>query len=671
MTSIRTVLLPVLDHLARQARADLVQRLREGVVVARRARGSVCEQQHGVVRRALAVDRDPVERRLDRGTQELLRLAGLERVVGRHDGEHRRERRVDHPGALGHAAHRELARLGDATLARVSVVRIASAASAPPRGERSRGAAQSLAHLPQRQVDADHAGREDEHLFHAQVEEPGRLGGGGDGVDVAALAGRRVGDARADHDRGRRGVGQVLLRDLDRRRLHAVRREHARANGRHERADEREVAVRASDPALDAAGDEALGGSDAHTKTPGSRKPSDSGSPSARLAFWIACPAAPLPRLSSAQMTIARPVERSMKRPISAASVPCTRASSGAILRQHGDRVGARVGLLEPLPQVVLDRVGVAGSDEAAPHGQQVRDEAHGKAERLLDLGRVLVPPDPVRRQVLEHVAGVRLRLERPSGARDARLRVDDHAVAVERRHERKQGEENGRRVAAGSGHEPPGRRQKLRKRVLPVAQVVGPGMDEAVPRVVRERVAEPVTAGEVDDDALHGRIERGGVSWPRQRKTTSAPLASASSFGTKAERRRRRGVPRQTRVERARGLPRQRVRPERDQVELRMREHPVERLLSGVAGGTGDRGKHGCVLCRNMRMNQMDAHLVLEDGTLFRGRSVGSPGTAAGEICFTTAMAGYEEVVTRSKLCGPGARAAPARRLERTRRVW
>ena len=48
-----------------------------------------------------------------------------------------------------------------------------------------------------------------------------------------------------------------------------------------------------------------------------------------------------------------------------------------------------------------------------------------------------------------------------------------------------------------------------------------------------------------------------------------------------------------------------------------------------------------------------MHAHLVLEDGTVFRGRSVGSPGTAAGEICFTTAMAGYEEAVTDPSYAG------------------
>jgi carbamoyl-phosphate synthase small subunit len=39
--------------------------------------------------------------------------------------------------------------------------------------------------------------------------------------------------------------------------------------------------------------------------------------------------------------------------------------------------------------------------------------------------------------------------------------------------------------------------------------------------------------------------------------------------------------------------------------------------------------------------------HLVLEDGTVFSGRAVGASGTAAGEACFTTAMAGYEQAVT------------------------
>ena len=39
--------------------------------------------------------------------------------------------------------------------------------------------------------------------------------------------------------------------------------------------------------------------------------------------------------------------------------------------------------------------------------------------------------------------------------------------------------------------------------------------------------------------------------------------------------------------------------------------------------------------------------YLVLEDGTVFRGRSVGADGVAFGEAVFTTGMTGYQETVT------------------------
>ncbi len=48
-----------------------------------------------------------------------------------------------------------------------------------------------------------------------------------------------------------------------------------------------------------------------------------------------------------------------------------------------------------------------------------------------------------------------------------------------------------------------------------------------------------------------------------------------------------------------------------------------------------------------------MSAFLVLEDGTVFRGESVGAPGSAFGEAVFTTAMTGYQEVVTDPSYCG------------------
>ena len=40
-------------------------------------------------------------------------------------------------------------------------------------------------------------------------------------------------------------------------------------------------------------------------------------------------------------------------------------------------------------------------------------------------------------------------------------------------------------------------------------------------------------------------------------------------------------------------------------------------------------------------------AILVLEDGTVFRGRSVGASGEAVGEVVFNTAMTGYQEIVS------------------------
>jgi carbamoyl-phosphate synthase small subunit len=40
-------------------------------------------------------------------------------------------------------------------------------------------------------------------------------------------------------------------------------------------------------------------------------------------------------------------------------------------------------------------------------------------------------------------------------------------------------------------------------------------------------------------------------------------------------------------------------------------------------------------------------AYVLLEDGTVFRGRSVGAGGAAFGEAVFTTAMTGYQETVT------------------------
>src|SRR5712691_9796185 len=42
-----------------------------------------------------------------------------------------------------------------------------------------------------------------------------------------------------------------------------------------------------------------------------------------------------------------------------------------------------------------------------------------------------------------------------------------------------------------------------------------------------------------------------------------------------------------------------------------------------------------------------MNAVLALEDGSLFHGEGFGAKATACGEVCFNTAMTGYQEILT------------------------
>ena len=40
-------------------------------------------------------------------------------------------------------------------------------------------------------------------------------------------------------------------------------------------------------------------------------------------------------------------------------------------------------------------------------------------------------------------------------------------------------------------------------------------------------------------------------------------------------------------------------------------------------------------------------ALIILEDGTVFFGKSIGFEGTSFGELCFNTGMTGYQEIFT------------------------
>jgi carbamoyl-phosphate synthase small subunit len=48
----------------------------------------------------------------------------------------------------------------------------------------------------------------------------------------------------------------------------------------------------------------------------------------------------------------------------------------------------------------------------------------------------------------------------------------------------------------------------------------------------------------------------------------------------------------------------------------------------------------------------KMAAVLVLADGAVFHGRSIGAPGAAVGEVVFNTAMTGYQEILTDPSYC-------------------
>src|SRR5207247_8187716 len=89
--------------------------------------------------------------------------------------------------------------------------------------------------------------------------------------------------------------------------------------------------------------------------------------------------------------------------------------------------------------------------------------------------------------------------------------------------------------------------------------------------------------------------------------------------------------------------------RPARPQGELPDHGGPLpialRELLAARADGAGEGARDG--RRRQVGVRRMTGFLALEDGTVFRGESVAAEGFAVGEAVFTTAMTGYQEVVT------------------------
>ena len=236
----------------------------------------------------------------------------------------------------------------------------------------------------------------------------------------------------------------------------------------------------------------------------------------------------------------------------------------------------------------------------------------------------------------------MRARPERLAGARHARLRVDDHRP-VDRIAQRREREQRRRRVAAGVRDQRPLGRLHLGQPVAPRARG-GP-----VPPLRERVVAQPVDAAEVDDDRVGWWAEEGGVVAAEAEEDHVGP--APGRVGVRAEDRQR-AV--QARVERLRRPAGERVGAERDRLEL-----GVARSAGRASPGRCSRRCRGWRrlayayyaqrwnLCSKPRRAAAQARLVLEDGTVFPGSSIGAPGVASGEACFTTAMTGYEEAVT------------------------
>jgi len=296
-------------------------------------------------------------------------------------------------------------------------------------------------------------------------------------------------------------------------------------------------------------------------------------------------------------------------------------------LRQNANDVARGVRILEQDAKVVAEGLHVAGREQSAPHRQQMRDEADREAERLRDLGRVLMAPDAIGRHVLEHEARVRARLQLAARARDARLAVHDNRGLVDRAGDRRECEQCGGRVAARVRDQVAGGQEELGDRIAP-----GAGR-RAVVRARLCRVGEAMRAGEVDDDRVGRRLDGGRALVP---DTEEDDVRAGGERLVVRDESRQRAV--QPQVERRSRVARKRVGAEGDDLELRVPQDAVERLLAGVPGRADDRSRrHCCILCiflLDMQVRGRDSRPGARPGSglpALPGRRTSTPGSWAG----------------------------------------
>ena len=211
-------------------------------VVARGIAGAVGEEHHRIVRRAVPVDGDPIERPLDRRSQEGGRLALVEWIVGGDDDEHRRETGMDHPRPLRHPADGESpdGDLGKLR-ARVGGENRACRLETSCRRELCDSLRDAGPNAIERQLRPDHAGRQHNDLVGSNAEQRGDALGGRNRVCLTLGACGGIRHSCIHHHGLWRGLGEMPAGDDDGSGLETIGGPHRSPHRRHRRADERDV----------------------------------------------------------------------------------------------------------------------------------------------------------------------------------------------------------------------------------------------------------------------------------------------------------------------------------------------------------------------------------------------------------------------------------------------
>lgn len=76
--------------------------------------------------------------------------------------------------------------------------------------------------------------------------------------------------------------------------------------------------------------------------------------------------------------------------------------------------------------------------------------------------------------------------------------------------------------------------------------------------------------------------------------------------------------------------------------------------MFTAIGTETASRWLYGVIVHKNLiNDTRPEAALVLADGAVFKGRSIGVPGQTVGEVVFNTAMTGYQEILTDPSYTG------------------